>query len=123
MGTPPDTPPPDYRELIVSNIAPIAQTFYLVTQETLDAYASAGFLSNLFLTLFGICTGGFLTCWVAEKTSLLTREVRIALATTKYGRITFGTIFLILSVHFLMKRRKIHSSIFKLPPPEISAKT
>ncbi len=123
MGTQPPSPPHNRRELIVSKITPISPTHYLVTQETLDAYASAGFLSSLFLTIFGVCTGGFLTCWVAEKTSALTREVQIAIATAKYRLITFGAVFVFQSVHFLVKRRKIHSSIFKLSPPEISAKT
>ncbi len=122
MSTLPPTPPLQDRGLIVLNITPIEQTFYLVTQETLDAYANTGNFSNLFLTIFGICAGGFLTCWVAERTSAVAKEVQMAVATVKFGLLVFGAIFLILSLYFVIRTRKLRSSIFKLPPTSIPVK-
>jgi hypothetical protein len=117
MGEPPPSPPQHSREYISSKITPIEQTFYLVTEQTLQDYAHAGYLSNLFLTIFGVCTGGFLSCWVAQATSALSQEVLAAVSTAKYGLLAFGLIFLALSLVFLWRGRQLRLSILKLPPP------
>lgn len=119
MDEPPAAPPLQSHEYIVSKITPIQQTFYLVTEETLQAYASAGYLSNLFLTIFGVCVGGFLSCWVAQLTSAFTKEVQMAVTTAKYGLLVFGLIFLSLSLVFMWRGRQLRLSIFKLPSTSI----
>ncbi len=123
MATPPPAPSLERRQLIVSTIAPIEQTFYLVTKETLDAYASAGFFANLFPMVFRACAGGFVSGWVGEATSAIANEVKMVVSTAKYGLFIFAIIFLGPRVVFVIRRRNLRSWIFKLSPPEISAKT
>jgi uncharacterized membrane protein len=92
---------------IQSQISPLAQKFYLVTEDQMDWYSELGFLVNFLLTLFGLFGGGAISCWVGTKQSNLPAELFLSVKTAFLFCLLLTLLFLVLSILLIVKQRKV----------------
>lgn len=104
---------PSDDELITSNILPRQTDYHLVTIDQINAYSVVGYLATLYLTIFGVCAGGWYSSWIALKQNGLSLEFMATLnATGKFS--SWGTVFFLLVsvVHIFWQQFFIKKNMF-----------
>jgi len=91
---------------IQSQISPLSQKFYLVTEYQMDWYSELGFLVNFLLTLFGLFGGGAISSWVGTKQPNLPADLFSAVKTAFLFCLLLTLLFLVLSILLIVKQRK-----------------
>ena len=104
--------------LVSSIIRPRQTDYHLVTLDQINAYSITGYLATLYLTVFGICAGGWYSSWIALKQNGLSPEFMATLNATSKFSFWGAVFFLLLSiVHIIWQQLFIKKNMFitKLP--------
>lgn len=87
-------------------VAPVEQTFHLLTLAQIETYADMGHLTQLFLMFFGLAIGAAIGFWTALRQGELSAVSNATLGTAMWVSLVVSGIFLFFAWWFYRYQRK-----------------
>jgi hypothetical protein len=103
----------DIKGIIQTSISKRSSTYYPVTEAEMDDYAQLGFLSSLFLTLFGLFAGFVGGCITALAQGTIPDPSKSILMGLSVGAGFVSVVFLCISIFYRVLQSK-HKKRWKL---------
>jgi uncharacterized protein YqhQ len=110
----------DTGKLIQQTIMQRREIYFLVTEDNLSNIKTKGFWTDLFMLIFSLLAGAFVSVIIAKKASVsLLKETYTALTTYQWVFLIFALVFLLLMVIWYCSARKEITKIVKTTGVEL----